>query len=228
MSMVASVHYPDGKGETQMSSMYKFSSQEEIVRRVQARFVPVFAQCERVLDLGCGRGVFLQLLREAGIMAQGVDLAKEAVEACRTKGFEIIQEDVLAFLAHQEPIWDGIFCSHLIEHLSYPQAMALLEGCYKALTRGGVLVVVTPNSLDLRVISEIFWLDPSHVRLYPLPLLVDMLSEVGFSVSETGTFSGAGWHAVGRRNLPRHWLLRLLLGRYYGNHNAYAIAHKSN
>jgi 2-polyprenyl-3-methyl-5-hydroxy-6-metoxy-1,4-benzoquinol methylase len=202
-------------------------SSEEIVRRVQARFVQYFAQCQSVLDLGCGRGVFLELLRESRIMAQGVDLSKDAVAACRAKGFRIVQEDVLTFLAREESVWDGIFCSHLIEHFPYVQAVSLLRGCHKVLAPGGILVVVTPNSLDLRVMTEILWLDPSHMRPYPLPLLVEMLAEAGVSVQETGTFSGAGWRSVGRRNLLRHWLLRLLLGRYYGNHNAYAVARRA-
>jgi SAM-dependent methyltransferase len=214
--------------ECSKSSMglYEFGGTEDQVRRIQKRFLRYFADCKVVLDLGCGRGIFLELLREKGKQGLGVDDAKEAIDACRTKGFtQVYQDDAIRFLTGKRAKYDGIFCSHLIEHLQYEEALRLLELCSEALKPAGTLVLVTPNPSDLQVLSEIFWLDPTHKRFYPLPLVKIMLQHFGFAVVQQGKFLGS-WRTIRRRHLPGYLFRRLLWGEYFGKPNAFIVAKK--
>jgi len=205
--------------------LYEFGSSEEVVRQVQSRFVDFFRHSAPVLDIGCGRGVFLELLREAGIEAVGIDHSQEAAAACRARGFSIHCEDARQFLGKTAGQFGGIFCSHVIEHMGYDDATSFLALCHGALRPGGLLLVLTPNPEDLAVIAETFWLDPTHVRPYPKLLLQSMLRANGFAVKRVEQFLGS-WRLIGRRNLPAYFLRRILLGRYFGRPNTLVLAEK--
>jgi SAM-dependent methyltransferase len=208
-------------------SLYEFGSSEELVRRIQSRFVDLFRDCEPVLDIGCGRGVFLELLSAAGISAVGIDHSEESISLCRLKGFKVHREEAGAFLAGNPLKFGGIFCSHVIEHMGYEEAMNFLKLCHGALHPGGTILLVTPNPEDLTIISDIFWLDPTHVRPYPTGLLQAMLRATGFQVSLAKQFLGS-WRMIGRRNIPSYLIKRMLLGRHYGRPNTLVLAKKRN
>lgn len=206
-------------------SLYEFGSNEGVVRQIQQRFVDFFRKASPVLDVGCGRGLFLDLLRAAGIQGVGIDHSEESVAACRKRGFTVHCEDALKYLARRMGQFGGIFCSHVIEHMSYDTAMYFLQLCHEALREDGLLLLVTPNPEDLTIISEIFWLDPTHVRPYPKLLLQRMLTANGFKIVRAEQFLGS-WRMIGRRNLPGYFLRRILLGRYFGRPNTFILAEK--
>lgn len=208
-------------------SLYKFGSSEAVVRRIQRRFVKFFKNASPVLDIGCGRGVFLKILSEAGIAGIGLDHSDEAIAFCRTKGFEVHQQDAHAYLAKSKQRFGGIFCSHVIEHFAYADALELIRLCSIALRPGGVLLLVTPNPLDLAVMAEIFWLDPTHVRPYPTQLLASMAESCGLRVTLERRFIG-DWHLIGRKRLLGYLIRRIVLGRYYGAPNALVLAKKND
>ncbi len=208
-------------------SLYEFGSNEAVVRRIQSRFIEFFRNASPVLDVGCGRGLFLELLRAAGIEAVGIDHSEESIAACRERGFDVAREDARKYLAHAEGRFGGIFCSHVIEHMGYDDAMAFLALCHRALREKGVLLLVTPNPEDLTIISEIFWLDPTHVRPYPKLLLQSMLEANGFRVMRAEQFLGS-WRMIGRRNLPMYFIRRMLLGRHFGRPNTLLLAEKQS
>ena len=210
---------------TRKSSLYELSGTEDIVRTIQKRFVNYFRNNGPVLDIGCGRGIFLELLAGAGIEAIGVDRSKESVHLCKQGGWRVEQDDACEYLRRVPDRFGGIFCSHLIEHMPYEDALLLLRLCYAALRPNGVLVVVTPNPEDLAVISEIFWLDPTHIRPYPRLLLKQMLDSVGFAIKKDYQFLGT-WRVVGRRSLLAHAFRRLVLGKYFGKQNTFVLAQK--
>lgn len=167
--------------------LYKFANADS-VRGFQKAYVRYFQEAPdgKVLDLGCGRGLFLSLLREAGLDAAGVDGHAESVDLCREAGFEDVEVgDVLSYLAKQKELgrkFRGIFCSHLIEHLPGDKAMELVAACSDVLLPGGRLVLVTPNVANLEVWSHVFWLDPTHVRPYPRKLLEALMEGTGMRV----------------------------------------------
>lgn len=215
----------DCKPPMKAISLYEFGGSEDLVRRIQKRFVKLFAGCGPVLDIGCGRGIFLELLASAGIESVGLDHAPESVAACEARGFTVYRQEANEYLRQNTGKFGGIFCSHVIEHMGYDDAMAFLELCYAALRPGGKLLLVTPNPEDLTIIGEIFWLDPTHVRPYPMKLLERMVEAVGFRVTMTDQFMG-NWRMAGRRHLPGYLFRRLLLGRYFGRPNTMVLAEK--
>lgn len=204
-------------------SLYEFGGREEDIRKLQARFVRFFRDAGPVLDIGCGRGVFLELVSAVGIEAVGIDCAEEAVAACQKKGLKVYREDALEYLNRHRGEFGGIFCSHVIEHMDYHNAMTFLKLSHSALRPHGTLLLMTPNPEDLTVISEIFWLDPTHVRPYPSLLLQSMLEANGFEISLEKRFLGS-WRMIGRRNLPMYIVRRMLLGRHFGRPNTLVLA----
>jgi SAM-dependent methyltransferase len=207
-------------------SIYEFGGSEEHVRAIQKFFLQYFRGRSLVADLGCGRGIFLDLLREEGIQGVGVDSSEESFQACCTKKLEVFhQTDIFAFLADRKQQFDGIFCSHVIEHLAYEDGVRLMELCYQALRPNGRLLIVTPNSNDLAVSGEIFWLDPTHIRLYPLPLLQRMAMSIGFD-SVAGASVLGSWRAIPKRQVISFFMRRLLWGRFFGRPNTYLVADK--
>jgi 2-polyprenyl-3-methyl-5-hydroxy-6-metoxy-1,4-benzoquinol methylase len=207
-------------------SLYEFGGSDEVVRRIQSNFVKFFLNSGPVLDIGCGRGTFLEVLSGAGIEALGIDSSEESLAICRKKGLQVERHDARDFMACTPRQFGGIFCSHVIEHMDYAEAMELLALCHRKLRPEGTLLLVTPNPEDLAIIAEVFWLDPTHVRPYPRLLLENMLRASGFKVVLTRQFLGT-WRMVGRRNLPMYFLRRALLGRYFGKPNTLVLSRRS-
>ena len=144
-------------------------------------YVPVFAGCTNVLDIGCGRGEFLQVLRDAGVSARGVDLDADSVAACRAAGLEAELADVFLWLSQQpDRSFDGIFAAQVVEHLRPHQIPALVKLCSVKLRQGGVLVLETPNPECLAIFATHFYLDPTHQRPVPPGLLAFYFEECGF------------------------------------------------
>jgi 2-polyprenyl-3-methyl-5-hydroxy-6-metoxy-1,4-benzoquinol methylase len=206
------------------SGLNEFYGSENQLRAYHGRYVAALAPTPRelpVLDLGCGSGVFLELVRAHGRTGRGVELADEAIEIARAKGLEIFKDDALHFLESQAAAtYSAIYCSHLIEHLNYSDARRLLAECKRVLAAQGRLIVITPNPVSLDVISETFWLDPTHVRPYPLPLLERMILRAGFDIVSSGHDDPPG---LPRRSLPRRMFLRAVLGKHYGAMNTFVI-----
>lgn len=175
------------RNSSSLKELYGFAD-EESVYRYQKKYAEFFKEGP-VIDLGCGRGIFLKILREHGIEGIGVDNSDLAYEHARGRGFRIYRYDIFDFLKRnigEGKTYKGIFCSHFIEHLPYKKAKEFLSLCFEVLQKDGILIIVTPNPKDLRVMTDIFWLDPSHVRPYPLDLLKGLIVENGFRVKEFG------------------------------------------
>ncbi|MCV6627387.1 MAG: class I SAM-dependent methyltransferase [Cellvibrionaceae bacterium] len=134
-----------------------------------------FAGCERVLDLGCGAGIFLQLLAEQGIDAVGVERDAKLVAYGREMGLAITEADALDFLRNNEQQFDGIYCSHFIEHLPFSALQELIELLSRCLAPGGRLLLSFPDPESIRSQLLGFWRDPEHVRYYH-PELVQTLA----------------------------------------------------
>jgi 2-polyprenyl-3-methyl-5-hydroxy-6-metoxy-1,4-benzoquinol methylase len=158
----------------------RFRGSEEFVKAGQRFYVPYFAACKDVLDIGCGRGEFLELMREAGVTARGIDLSRESVELCRSKGLHADEADLFTYMAAlPDGSLDGIFCAQVIEHLAPAQLPEMIRLATRALRRGGVLAIETPNPECLAIFATHFYLDPTHTRPVPHALLAFYMEEYG-------------------------------------------------
>ena len=158
----------------------RFRGSEQFVKAGQQFYVPSFTGCRNVLDIGCGRGEFLELMRDASVPARGVDLSRESVDLCRSKGLQAEEADLFAYLAAlADGSLDGIFCAQVIEHLGPAQLPELIRLTARALRRGGVLAIETPNPECLAIFATHFYLDPTHTRPVPHALLAFYMEECG-------------------------------------------------
>lgn len=133
---------------------------------IQARqrvYLPYFKNSGVILDIGCGRGEFLEMLKEAGIPARGVELNPEMVQVAQQKGVEVIQGDGLEHLRKiPEQKLGGIFLSQVIEHLGPENLRELVRTAFLRLAPGGVLLAETVNPQCLTTFSGAFYVDLSH------------------------------------------------------------------
>ena len=163
----------------------RFRGSEEFVKTNQQFYVPYFTGCQEVLDIGCGRGEFLELMREARVPARGIDLSRESADLCRSKELQAEEADLFAYLSSQpEASFDGIFCAQVVEHLNPSQLPEMIRLAARALRRGGVLVIETPNPECLAIFATHYYLDPTHKRPVPHALLAFYMEECGIGQIE--------------------------------------------
>jgi len=141
---------------------------EEIRRRLEA-YVPLFAGHDDVLDIGCGRGEFLDLLRAQGIRARGIDINDAMVEETRARGLDAEKADALAYLtALPDGSLGGVFAAQVIEHLPADYLTTLVEVAALKLRPGGLLIFETINPTCWVAFFESYIRDLTHVRpLHP-------------------------------------------------------------
>lgn len=149
-------------------------------------YLPYFAGRRLVCDAGCGDGAFLGLLREKGIVAEGIEPQADMARLCRERGFTCRDGTAAETLTALPGRYDAVMLSHVIEHVDTAGARALLAGIRTALAPGGLLVIVTPNPEDDNVMRRDFWDDPTHVRPYTLHALSELVREIGFPVRAAG------------------------------------------
>ncbi|GEM_PF-1108933 len=128
------------------------------------------------LDIACGKGEWLELLREIGISAMGVDHNADQIEVCHTFKLDAEQHDLLDFLEKTPASYYRLVTGfHIFEHLPFEQQHQLLEEVYRVLMPGGALILETPNPENTIVGTCNFYLDPTHKRPVP-PLLMQYLA----------------------------------------------------
>jgi O-antigen chain-terminating methyltransferase len=160
---------PPGLGALPAAAYVRFEDRHrgtrEEIRHRQRAYLDLFAGAGPVLDVGCGRGEFLELCREIGVEARGIDIDPAMVARCREAGLAADEGDALA---HLERLPDGalgaIFCAQVIEHLPAEALIALVRLAHRKLRPGGVLLCETPNPACLTVFSGAFYVDLSHVK----------------------------------------------------------------
>lgn len=170
------------KGSFSSVGLFSELNSEELTETHQRRYVRYFKDAPgTVLEIGCGLGVMLGMLRDAGIQAYGIDASEESVKACEAKGVKVLADDALKHLAALPyASLGGIFCAHMIEHMQPGYVIELIREGFRVLRPGAAFIIITPNARDLRT-TERFWMDISHVRLYPEKLLTAILKKAGFS-----------------------------------------------
>ena len=139
-------------------------SDATIEARLQG-YVPIFAGCADVLDVGCGRGEFLAALRTAGISARGVDANGEMAVVTRERGLDATHADALAFIsALPDASLGGLIAVQVVEHLEPAYLMRLLDAISAKLRRGAPVVIETINPACWLAFFSSYIRDFTHVR----------------------------------------------------------------
>jgi SAM-dependent methyltransferase len=125
------------------------------------------------LDLGCGRGRNLAHLRAAGDPGVGVDHNPDLVAACRARGLEAYLPEAFAASPHARPgRFDSLLCAHVVEHMTFAEAQALLARYLVYVRPGGRVVLITPQEAGFRA-------DPTHVEPFDVAALRRLAAALG-------------------------------------------------
>jgi SAM-dependent methyltransferase len=167
-----------------------------LLSEMQQGFARRFDGCARVLDVGCGTGVFLDILARRGIGAVGVERNAVSARYARSLGLGVLGEDALSYLGDTSDRFDGVYCSHFVEHLPVDAAERLVAGIARVLDPGGIAVFVFPDPESIRSQLLGFWRDPEHVRFYHPELVELFASAAGLELVDSSL------DTPGRRVVP--------------------------
>lgn len=159
----------------------EFRGDEDSIRRRVEAYVSYFQGASDVLDVGCGRGEFLELLRGAGISARGIDLNGDMVDRCRTRGLEVAEADAVSYLEGiGERSLGGLFAAQVIEHFETPYLVRFLELGYEKLRPGSKVVLETINVDCWSAFFGPYLRDITHIHPLPSETLKFLLHASGF------------------------------------------------
>lgn len=160
-------------------------SREEILERLKV-YLPLIEEAKvgtaesPILDVGCGRGEWLELLEASGYTSRGLDINKVMVEQSRSRGFEVIEADVMVYLQSLPDRSLGIVTGfHIIEHLTFPTLMKFFTEVVRILKPGGLAIFETPNPENVLASSCNFYFDPTHQNPLPSSMIKFILEMQG-------------------------------------------------
>lgn len=160
----------------------RFRGSEDEIRSRLTEYVPYFAGASDVLDVGCGRGEFLDLLKTAGISGRGLDLNPEMVEVCRARGLDATAGDAVSYLLGlPDESLGGLLAIQVVEHLEPGYLQKFLQTAFYKLRPGGIMVLETINPACWVAFFESYIRDLTHVRPIHPETLQYLLHASGFS-----------------------------------------------
>ena len=159
-------------------------STDEIRARLQD-YAPLFDGAADVLDIGCGRGEFLDILAARGIRGRGIDLNHEMVEECRARGLDVSEADALTFLrAQADESLGGLIAAQVVEHFEPPYLLELLDHTHRVLRPGSTMILETINVACWLAFFESYLRDITHARALHPDTLKYLVTASGFVDAE--------------------------------------------
>ena len=142
----------------------QFRGSEEAIRERLESYIPHFEGASEVLDVGCGRGEFLELLKARGITARGLDLNHEMTELCRVRGLDVTEADAVSYLnGVPDASLGGLFAAQVVEHLQPGYLLRFLELAFHKMRPDGTIVLETLNPSCWVAFFDSFIRDITHV-----------------------------------------------------------------
>ena len=172
--------YPNEYEEYYYLFEEKHRGSRDLIKERFRRYLKYFEGCKNVLDIGCGRGEFLELLREIGVSARGIDINEDMVKYCQSRGLDVVKADAIEYLESlEDKSLDGIFIAQVVEHLEPRYLVELLKLCYRKLKFGYYIVVESVNPLSLASLMN-FYVDLTHKRPIHPETMKFLLEYIGF------------------------------------------------
>ena len=142
-----------------------YRGDEALITTRQKEYLELFRGRDDVLDVGCGRGEFLELLRDSGISAKGVESGTDQYLLCREKGLDVVEQDLFEYLESlPDESLGGLFSAQVIEHLAASDQLHFVSLAYRKTRPGSPVVFETINPQCVFAMMRNFFLDPTHVR----------------------------------------------------------------
>jgi O-antigen chain-terminating methyltransferase len=163
----------------------RFRGSEDEIRARLGAYVPYFEGASDVLDVGCGRGEFLELLKAKGVSARGLDLNPEMVEVCRARGLDAVAGDALGYLGGlPDQSLGGMLAVQVVEHLEPSYLVRVLQAAFYKLRPGACIALETINPACWVAFFESYIRDLTHVRPLHPETLQYLLHASGFTSVE--------------------------------------------
>jgi 2-polyprenyl-3-methyl-5-hydroxy-6-metoxy-1,4-benzoquinol methylase len=169
----------------------QFRGTREDIKKRQAVYFPYLEEAGLgdenlpILDVGCGRGEWLELLKEKGFKARGVDVNALLVQECSAKALDAVRGDAVDFLRNLKSGSMGVITGfHIVEHLPMRKMISFFDEAFRVLKPGGIVIFETPNPENVLVGSCTFYSDPTHKNPIPPDTLMFLLEYRGFISSE--------------------------------------------
>jgi len=163
----------------------RFRGRREDIKQLLRFYLPFLKEAgitTNILDVGCGRGEWLEVLKEAGLSGRGIDFNRVMIEQCSGLGLDAFEGEALAYLQQQEDqSLNCITAFHFVEHQPLNALVQFLDETARTLKPGGLLILETPNPENVLVGSCNFYLDPTHRNPIPIPTMQFLLECKGFS-----------------------------------------------
>ena len=168
-------------GDTYVSFEDQFRGDTATIRERLSDYVPIFEGASDVLEIGCGRGEFLTLLRDRGIGVRGIDVNPSMVQLCQDSDLDAVQADALTYLlAQPDGSLGGVFAAQVVEHLEPPYLIELLHTSFDKLRPGAPIVLETINPACWFAFFESYLRDLTHVRALHPDTLKYLVTASGF------------------------------------------------
>ncbi|WP_292470423.1 methionine biosynthesis protein MetW [Methanolobus sp.] len=162
-----------------------FRGSSDDIKERQSKFINYFKGCSNVLDIGCGRGEFLTLLKEQGIGGKGIDVDAAMIGHCVSKGLDVDQKDAIMYLESlDDEALDGVFIDQVVEHLEPVYLIRLLTLCAHKMQPGSYIIAETVNPLSFTSFAN-FYIDLTHIKPVHPATLNYLLESCGFKERET-------------------------------------------
>jgi 2-polyprenyl-3-methyl-5-hydroxy-6-metoxy-1,4-benzoquinol methylase len=161
-----------------------FRGAREQIRERQRNYLEYFQDVGKVLDVGCGRGEFVELLASEGLEVHGIDANRDMADFCKELGLPVTWDEGMRYLdGLEDESVGGVFTAQVVEHMPPEAIVRLIGRCWAKLQKGGVLVVETVNPV-CPIANGNFYLDPTHVRPVHAELLRFLVESQGFTLVE--------------------------------------------
>lgn len=159
----------------------KFRGSKKLITQRQKPYIKYFKNCKKVLDIGSGRGEFLELLNQNNIRHLGIDIDENMVKSCKKRGLNVKLTDLFEYLLNcPAKFHDGIISLQVIEHLTPIKIQNIVKLCFDKTQKNSFVIFETINPLCLQALAN-FWADPTHQKPIVPHTLKHIFTQFGFT-----------------------------------------------